>query len=263
MTQNTLTQITNPASPKKKSEKFFWNTYAVCYDTITRLIPYQEMMTEIVSHLNLKPGERLLDAGCGTANLERTLWENFRTKYPGHPLRIDAVDFSESMLLRAIRKCETLHEISFRWMNLNEPLPYPDGIFDKIACVNTLYALQNPENILNEFFRLLKKNGKIVLVVPRSDFNTSEVARSHLRGLRNGSAFGQFLSLTKDAARLPAFVWVMACNMAIEKKEKDGHYNTFSKDSAETLLQKQFAIHESKYVYANQFCFVSAVKGER
>lgn len=248
---------------QRASQKVFWNWYAVCYDTITRLIPYQEMMSEIVSHLDLKPGQRLLDAGCGTGNLEFALWQRFQKKYPEHPMRIDAVDFSESMLLRAIKKCETIHEISFRWMNLNEPLPYPDGIFDKIACVNTLYALQNPENILSEFYRLLKKNGKIILVVPRSDFNTSEVARSHLRGLRNGSAFGQLLSITKDATRLPAFLWVMACNVAIEKKEKEGHYNSFSKDSIETLVQKQFVINESKYVYANQFCFVSAMKGDR
>src|SRR3990172_4647140 len=128
---------------QKKSEKAFWNLYAKCYDAISHLIPYQEMMAYITQALDLKPGERLLDAGCGTGNLELALWKDFSRKYLAERLRIDALDFSDVMLSRAIKKCEDIHEISFRVADLNEPLPFPDGIFDKIACVNTLFAVRN------------------------------------------------------------------------------------------------------------------------
>ena len=53
--------------------KLLWNLYARCYDRITGLLPYQEMLDEVVAALELKPGMRVLDAGCGTGALAERL----------------------------------------------------------------------------------------------------------------------------------------------------------------------------------------------
>lgn len=79
------------------SEKL-WEVYASCYDAISHLAPYQEMMVEIVDRANLQDGMEILDAGCRTGNLIKEII-NRQVR-----VKIVAVDFSKAMLKRARRK---------------------------------------------------------------------------------------------------------------------------------------------------------------
>ena len=45
-------------------------------------------------------------------------------------------------------------------------LPLKKGKFDGIVCVNSLYYYNNPFKSVKEFSQILKKNGKLVIVVP-------------------------------------------------------------------------------------------------
>jgi ubiquinone/menaquinone biosynthesis C-methylase UbiE len=232
---------------QRKSEKFFWNLYAFCYDAISHLIPYQEMMAEVTEAIDLKPGERLLDAGCGTGNLELAIWKDFQKKYPGQKMRIDAVDFSESMLSRAIKKCENIHEISFRWMDLNEPLPYPDEIFDKIVCVNVLYAL-NAENIIFQFNRVLKPNGKIILVSPVPEFKQTKIFTGHLKATSNIRGY------LKTGFVFPLIFIAGLFNLLfIDRREQQGKFHSLRQDELERLLKKyKFSSIDIVFTYVNQ-----------
>jgi ubiquinone/menaquinone biosynthesis C-methylase UbiE len=244
---------------QKKSEKFFWNLYAFCYDAISHLIPYQEMMADVTEAIDLKPGERLLDAGCGTGNLELAVWKDFQRKYPGQKVRIDAVDFSESMLSRAIKKCENIHEISFRWMDLNEPLPYPDEIFDKIVSVNVLYAL-NAENIIFQFNRVLKPNGKIILATPSPDFKQTEILKGHLRKISKP------IDYVKISSVFPLIFTVGILNIFfIERWEKQGSFCSFGPfELMEILKRYNFDNKNVETTYSNQDFLIVAkkIKGE-
>ena len=74
-----------------------WNLYAACYDLVAGLAPYQDMLDEVVAALDLRPGMRVLDAGCGTGALEARLVQR-------HPdVEVVAVDASPAMLARALR----------------------------------------------------------------------------------------------------------------------------------------------------------------
>ncbi len=46
----------------------FWNIYAKFYDSIYYLMPYRQLLWDCFEALDLKPGMRLLDAGCGSGN---------------------------------------------------------------------------------------------------------------------------------------------------------------------------------------------------
>lgn len=235
---------------QKKTEKMFWNFYAFCYDAISHLIPYQEMMADVTEAIDLKPGERLLDAGCGTGNLELAIWKDFQKKYPGQKVRIDAVDFSESMLSRAIKKCENIHEVSFRWMDLNEPLPYPDGIFDKIACINTLYAL-DVNKVISEFNRILKPYGKIIVVNPILGFDKMKIFRKHLSNLGCRKRF-LLLDILDILVHFPKIFYGGLLNILIDKKEKEGYLYILDKQKLIEQLNLIFKVLGDRFTYAEQ-----------
>ena len=45
-----------------------------------------------------------------------------------------------------------------------EPLPFPDGVFDKAQCVHVLYFWKDIETSLREIARVLKPGGRLGLV---------------------------------------------------------------------------------------------------
>ena len=79
-----------------KNNSFFWDIYAKLYDTLNLLEPYQRLHREVLDKLELKGGERILDAGCGTGNFEKLLSQNGSLN-----LKVEALDFSQAMLKRA------------------------------------------------------------------------------------------------------------------------------------------------------------------
>ncbi len=50
--------------------------------------------------------------------------------------------------------------------DLDSELPYDDGTFDFVVCVEGLEHIENPANALREFARLIKPNGTLVVSVP-------------------------------------------------------------------------------------------------
>lgn len=47
-----------------------------------------------------------------------------------------------------------------------DKLPFKQGSFDKVVSVNSLNYFNNPQKVINDLGELLKKDGKLVLVVP-------------------------------------------------------------------------------------------------
>jgi len=51
-------------------------------------------------------------------------------------------------------------------VDLNGKLPYKDGSFDYVLCIETFEHLTNPGNCLCEFYRILKPQGMLILSTP-------------------------------------------------------------------------------------------------
>ena len=145
-----------------------WDSYALWYDRLNELRPYACMLDDVVGYLH-SAGSPVLDAGCGTGNLILRLHE--QTTLVG-------MDASEAMLARAKEKCAG---VLFRCADLNEGLPFENGQFGAIACVNTLYALEEPERALREFFRVLQTDGILVLATPKRGYENGLILKGHCR----------------------------------------------------------------------------------
>jgi SAM-dependent methyltransferase len=59
-----------------------------------------------------------------------------------------------------------LLDIEIRSGNLDSRLPYDDGMFDSIVCVEGLEHIDNPSNAISEFSRLLRSGGELIVSVP-------------------------------------------------------------------------------------------------
>jgi SAM-dependent methyltransferase len=59
-----------------------------------------------------------------------------------------------------------LHGIEVSRGNLTETLPYPDGAFDYITCIEGLEHIETPHQAIREFRRLLRAGGHLIISIP-------------------------------------------------------------------------------------------------
>jgi methionine biosynthesis protein MetW len=91
----------------------------------------------------IRPGEKVLDLGCGDGTLLRHLTDL-------HQITGRGIEISEPGVLACVRK-----GLSVRQGNLEEGLSdYPDGSFDTVILSQTLPYLNNPAFIIREMLRV-------------------------------------------------------------------------------------------------------------
>jgi ubiquinone/menaquinone biosynthesis C-methylase UbiE len=99
-------------------------------------------------------GESILDAGCGTGrNLRRLLL---------HGSTPIGIDFSVGML-RVARRANP--EVPLAIADLEQNLPFACSTFDAVLCALIGEHLHELPAVLREFFRVLKKGGRLVFSV--------------------------------------------------------------------------------------------------
>jgi len=106
---------------------------------------------------NISPQETLLDVACGTGELERLLL----AQNPDQS--IVGVDISSQMLAQAQQKLEGFAGVSFQMATVRS-LPFPDAHFDVILSASAFHYFDAPEAALEEMQRVLKPQGRILIL---------------------------------------------------------------------------------------------------
>ncbi len=122
-----------------------------------------EHHAEALRLADVQEGQHVLDVACGTGRGTVGL-----AHAVGRPGRVDALELTEAMLDQARTKLEKLglsQRVDFKQGNAQK-LPYLDETFDLVynGYMFDLIPLDGFTPILNEFYRVLKPNGKLVLV---------------------------------------------------------------------------------------------------
>ncbi len=122
-----------------------------------------EHHAEAVRLAGIQEGQRVLDVACGTGRGTVGL-----AQVVGTEGRVDALDLTEAMLDQARAKLRQLglsDRVHFKQGNAKQ-LPYPDATFDLVynGYMFDLIPLEGFAPILQEFKRVLKPGGKLVLV---------------------------------------------------------------------------------------------------
>jgi ubiquinone/menaquinone biosynthesis C-methylase UbiE len=118
---------------------------------------------EAIQLTSIQESQRVLEVACGTGRAAVDL-----AKAVGSTGQLDALDLTEAMLDKARAKIEKLglsSRVHFIQGNANA-LPYPDATFDVLynGYMFDLIPLDGFLPILQEFRRVLKPGGKLVLV---------------------------------------------------------------------------------------------------
>ena len=179
-----------------------WNLYAACFDLVAGLAPYQDMLDEVVAALDLRPGMRVLDAGCGTGALEARLAE----RHPG--VEVVAVDASPAMLARARRRTWSASP-RFVDGDIDGFLAKEKGQFDRVVSVSVIWALADPHRTIEHMTDHLAEGGRMVHATPRWRFRFDLLVVRHLQRARGVRAFLRALGL------LPALAVAGLLNLAL------------------------------------------------
>ncbi|WP_172746772.1 class I SAM-dependent methyltransferase [Neorhizobium sp. T25_13] len=133
----------------------------------------------ILSFAKLKPGDAVLDVGCGTGTIALLAKQKV-----GPNGRVEGIDASGDMVARAIAKAEQAKlPITFS-TGTAQNLPYKDREFDVVLSTLMFHHLpkQGREDFCREALRVLGPNGRLVII----DFVKPPHQRSFFRFHRHG-----------------------------------------------------------------------------
>jgi ubiquinone/menaquinone biosynthesis C-methylase UbiE len=138
--------------------RFFekWSRFYESTPVFSRLLNAQQ--DEAIRRLDAKPGERVLDLGCGTGRALQKLTQAI------------GADASLPMLREAPHKVAAAKA---------GELPFRNGAFDAILCTNSYHHYPEPLATLKEMRRVLKARGRLILVDPNQD---SKLSRATIYG---------------------------------------------------------------------------------
>jgi ubiquinone/menaquinone biosynthesis C-methylase UbiE len=150
---------------------------------------------KVLDLARLKPGEAVLDVGCGTGTLAIAA-----RRRVGHDGKVSGIDASPEMIARAGKKARKAGlEIEFRNESI-EALPFPDGRFDLVLSTVMLHHL--PRKVrdagLREIRRVLRPGGRVLIV----DFAGTERQHgllAHLHRRHGHVSAAEVITLLKGA----------------------------------------------------------------
>lgn len=143
---------------KKIFVKSTFENIAPNYDLLNRLLSFGidiYWRKKAIKLTNFKDGNIVLDVACGTGDFSLTALKKYK-------LNIFGADLSLNML-RLFNQKESYIKGKLV-QTQSENLPFIDNIFDNIIVAFGIRNFYNIPQALEEFYRILKKNGKITIL---------------------------------------------------------------------------------------------------
>jgi ubiquinone/menaquinone biosynthesis C-methylase UbiE len=166
----------------------------------TNSYPWQQW---VFDQLELQPGMRILEVGCGPAEL----WQENLFRFPAG-IRVTACDLSMGMLVKARQSLVEARD--FWYMNIDaQAIPFPACYFDKVIANHMLYHVPDIDLAISEIWRVLK---------PGAMLCAATNGNKHMTELRN------LISLFKP-----------------EYRGMEGAAKRFSLENSEQYLRKTFS----------------------
>ncbi|MDP4176779.1 MAG: class I SAM-dependent methyltransferase [Bacillota bacterium] len=140
---------------KEKSKQTFSNQ-ANIYDATYYGKHAKKLYASVIEKVNDFKCTKVLDVGCGTGTILSLLSKN-------ESISLSGVDLSEKMLDIAKQKLDDRVELK---LGDSEQIPWANQTFDAIICTDSFHHYPEPEKVLYEILRVLKKGGHLIIGDP-------------------------------------------------------------------------------------------------
>ena len=112
--------------------------------------------------MKLKPGDRVLDLGCGAGWASRLIAKVVANG--DRPGQVIGVDVSDEMIRRA-RAASTEYDNLMFVVGSAQQVPWEENFFDKVLSVESFYYYADQERALAEMFRVMAPKGELYILI--------------------------------------------------------------------------------------------------
>ncbi|GFU03740.1 phosphoethanolamine N-methyltransferase [Nephila pilipes] len=186
-----------------------------------------------ISRLDLKPGQKVLDVGCGIGGHSFYMAENYGVEVLGVDLSVNMMTVATEYLSE---RPHLNNKVKFVICDITKS-EYDDGSFDTIYSRDTLLHIPNKDELFKNFERWLKPGGKILF----TDYTRSEKENSsHFEKYINDRGYN-----------------LLTLHQYKELLEKSGFVNVKAEDATEEFLNALHAeldrLRKEKEAFLREF----------
>src|SRR5690348_15873396 len=113
--------------------------------------------------MDLRPGERVLDLGCGSGSATRLLARLVGDGPEGFG-QVVGVDVADEMIRQARAESKDFDNILYVWGSAQQ-IPCEENFFDKVLSVESFYYYADQDRALAELFRVMAPHARLFILI--------------------------------------------------------------------------------------------------
>lgn len=187
---------------------------------------------QFLEYLALSKGKKLLDVACGSGGPALRIAQKTGCMLTGIDIHEQGVSAA-----RALAAAQGMTEQSdFRIVNAKQPLPFDEGEFDAITCIDAIIHLPDRPQVLSEWKRVLKLGGRMLFT--DSTVVTGPLTKEEI-AVRSSIGYFQFVPVDYDRKVLEGCgLKVLVCEDATQNMADLAERRRLARASREILLRK-------------------------